>query len=92
MDKLAPLLAVAAALFATSAAGQGYPGYQPPPMPGMARIPKVPEPPKPPKPPEFPTPHRFEPFKGQHIDPAPGGLDPYPAPKKPKGGFSPYGH
>lgn len=74
---------------AASAQGyQGYSGYQ---TPKVYALPKAPEPPKPPRPPEFRTEPRFKPFKGEHLTSPRGGLDPYPAPKKPKGGFSTYG-
>ncbi|HEV2532579.1 hypothetical protein [Phenylobacterium sp.] len=90
---LASALVLSAALLATSAAAQAYSGYEPP-APGVYHPPKFPEPPKPPKPPkppEFAQPKRFEPFQEQKPPAAPNPLDPYPAPKKPKGGFSPYG-
>ncbi|MFC3069999.1 hypothetical protein [Phenylobacterium soli] len=67
----------------------GYHGYSAP--HSQDAYPRFPEPPKPPKPPEFHTEPRFKPFKGQHVDSPRGGLDPYPAAKKPKGGFSTYG-
>jgi len=94
---------VIAAVLALGAGGaasaQGYPGYIPPKPPGSPQDIRTPEPPKFPKPPrapEYVTPPKFKPFTGQHYDTrptSPNGFDPYPKPKKPKGGFSTYdGH
>ena len=86
-------LAVALAGAGAAASARGYSGYHGYRASSPYSAPKFPQPPKPPKPLEFKAAPRFKPFKGEHLYSPRGGLDPYPAPKKPKGGFSTYdGH
>lgn len=50
----------------------------------------APKPPQPPKPPTMSQPAPFKPFKGTHVESNRGGVNSYPKPPKPKGGFSTY--
>lgn len=85
------VLAAAVASAASAAIAQGYPGYQVYRAPST-RANGAPRFPEPPRPPELAAPPAFKPFKGQHLYSDRGGLNPYPAPRKPRGGFSTYGH